>query len=353
MTGWCEAVWKAGASRVTAVQRFSKSMSGTLRDVSYHFVADGLRPNLMPWEIPALVHEKVAGEAPDVVHVNGKVFPLRALRQRLRSDVPLLWQHHGGLLPSWYTRWLHAFGFRHVDGVMFTSTEQAIEWRQHKILNHKIAVYEIPECSTHFHPLPTTHNRNLLNLMGKPVLLWVGRLNENKDPFTVLEGFRLVAPNSDAHLYMIYQTESLLEEVQKMIVSLNLNSRVHLVGKVPHDQLPSYYSAADFFVVGSHSEGSGFSLLESLACGLPGIVPDIPPFRKLTGNGRVAFLWEVGNPTSFARAFQSAMQQRLRRELVRAYFDEHLSFNALGTKAMQIYQAAFLARLLKLQRSPT
>ena len=44
--------------------------------------------------------------------------------------------------------------------------------------------------------------------------------------------------------------------------------------------------AADLFVLGSHREGSGYSLIEALACGLPPVVTDIHAFRTLTGCGR-------------------------------------------------------------------
>jgi hypothetical protein len=50
-------------------------------------------------------------------------------------------------------------------------------------------------------------------------------------------------------------------------------------------------AAADLFVSGSQREGSGTALLESLACGLPPIVTDIPSFRMLTCDGRIGALW--------------------------------------------------------------
>jgi hypothetical protein len=58
---------------------------------------------------------------------------------------------------------------------------------------------------------------------------------------------------------------------------------VRLAGEVAHDRIAAFLSAADIFVVGSHHEGSGYALMEALACGTTPVVTDIPAFRALAG----------------------------------------------------------------------
>ena len=69
--------------------------------------------------------------------------------------------------------------------------------------------------------------------------------------------------------------------------------------------------AADLFVLGSHREGSGYSLIEALACGLPPIVTDIPSFRSLTGAGVVGALWpdHLDAPTPSEARLKSAWSE--------------------------------------------
>ena len=55
------------------------------------------------------------------------------------------------------------------------------------------------------------------------------------------------------------------------------------LGRLPHERLAAYYSAADIFVSGSHREGSGYALIEAMACGAIPCVTDIPSFRAITG----------------------------------------------------------------------
>jgi glycosyltransferase involved in cell wall biosynthesis len=98
--------------------------------------------------------------------------------------------------------------------------------------------------------------------------------------------------------------------------------------------------AADLFVSGSHREGSGYSLIEALACGLPPVVTDIPSFRALMGSDGIGRLWRPGDALSLCEALRSIAAQcgpELRRQ-VRKHFDEQLSMQALGQKLLGAYQ---------------
>jgi glycosyltransferase involved in cell wall biosynthesis len=100
---------------------------------------------------------------------------------------------------------------------------------------------------------------------------------------------------------MIYGDAPLEAAVaQRIASSMMLRERVTLVGAVPHDQIGAWFSAADVFVSGSHHEGSGYSLIEAMACGAAPCVTSIPSFRALTG-GHGA-LWRAGDADACAAA---------------------------------------------------
>ena len=176
---------------------------------------------------------------------------------------------------------------------------------------------------------------------GSPALLWVGRLNANKDPLTVLDGFeRSLSALPAATLTMIYAAEDLLPAVRERIEqSTVLRERVRLVGTVPHARLPEFYSAADLFVLGSHHEGSGYALMEASACGAVPVVTDIPTFRLLTG-GVVGALWTPGDAAAFSRALVEVSRRDLDAERAKlaTYFASELSWEAVGRRAVEIYE---------------
>ena len=137
-----------------------------------------------------------------------------------------------------------------------------------------------------------------------------------------------------------FATAPLLRTVQRRIaVDPLLRDRVHLLGRVPHERVEQLMRAADFFVLGSHREGSGYSLIEALACGLSPVVTDIPSFRSLTGAGTVGMLWPCGDAHKLSAALMSiaSRPQPEMRAAVRAHFDAQLSFASLGRKLLATY----------------
>jgi glycosyltransferase involved in cell wall biosynthesis len=203
-------------------------------------------------------------------------------------------------------------------------------------------LYEIPESSSRFTPADGDAARRSLSLTGDPLVLWVGHLDANKDPLTVLEGISAAARVlPQLELWCCFGAAPLMREVRNRIATDPvLRDRVHLMGQVPHQTIEQLMRAADLFVLGSHREGSGYALIEALACGLPPVVTAIPSFRSLTGSGAVGALWPCGDARKLCEAVV-AMAQRPRaqtRVAVRAHFDKELSFDALGRKLRSMYE---------------
>ena len=110
-----------------------------------------------------------------------------------------------------------------------------------------------------------------------------------------------------------------------------------LLGNVPHAAVEHLLRAADVFVSASLAEGSGYALLEALACGAFPVVTDIPAFRAITGNGRMGKLWPRADAAALADALIGAAEHRVDRAAVRAHFDSTLSFDALGARWANTY----------------
>ena len=353
--GWADAVTEAGADAVTVVQRFSRNALIRRGRVDYHFVADGAPPSPAGTFWGSRMTHTIQRLAPTVVHIDGLVFPLivRHLRLRLHRQTALAVQDHGGLdvqSPSFQThRWraLYRFGLGAADGFLFTARDQASPFLRAGIIGSSDAIHEVLESSTNLASWPLGTDAGY-RLPGQPALLWVGRLDSNKDPLTVLDGFERVAealPN--AALTLVYGDDILLAEVTSRIASSPLlRSRVHLRGRMPQSALPGLYAGADLFVLGSHREVACFSLIEALSFGVTPVVTDIPPFRAITDHGRLGPLFPPGDASAFARAIQQVAGGDLaaRRSFVRGHFARELSWPAVGRRALSVYRALAKAR---------
>lgn len=335
-----EAACLAGV-RVSVVQACARAERLRRLGVWYYFLPFG--EMLGPAVGKAALSELLAKLAPDVLHVHGLDFPgdVAAL-QELAPTIPIILQDHASRPPRIWRRaaWRRANAV--AAGIAFCALDQARPFTAAGLIGPQTRLYEIPESTSHFTPGEREEARRVTGMEGSPAVLWVGHLDDNKDPLTVLGGIgRAARALPGLRLYCCYGSAPLLNVVQDRIArEPELRDRVQLVGRVPHERIESLMRAADLFMLGSHREGSGYALIEALACGLPPVVTDIPSFRALTGAGKVGMLWPREDSQAASAAVQS-IAGRLGPELraaVRTHFEQELSERALGLKLAAMYE---------------
>jgi len=343
LSGWAEGLASAGA-RVTVFQRFGLDAHIECGDVHYHFVEDKMPRAGGPLDRAPRVNQAVAQAGAAVAHVNGLPFAWQAwwLKQR-RPQLPVLIQDHANSPPChWIKAALLRTALRRMDAVSFAAPEQALPWREKGLLQPETRSFSLMEGSSRFRLRSRASARRETGLEGKPLCLWVGRLNANKDPLTALTGFARAAPHLPApHLAMVYGESELLPEVTQFLADQPaVAGRVTLLGKRPHAELEAIYNSADLFLLGSHHEGSGYAALEALACGVMPVLTDIPSFRALLGRGEVGTLWPAKDPDALAVALLATSRRLFpgMPDRVRAYFEAHWSFEAIGREAMHVYR---------------
>jgi len=346
LTGWANASRGQGAD-VLVCQRFHRNAQLTRSGVSYQFFADraGPRPSLT-FSGNREAHHAAASFNPNVAHVNGMDHPraIRRLRATLPSTCTVVVQDHGGFEPrrlSWFRRrWIRS-GLSAAGALLVSTGPQADEFRESGLLPDSIQVRDVMEASTDLRSMRPRVRDGRLNV------LWVGRLNANKDPLTVLEGFaKFAAARRNATLKFIYETTELESALRHALGRHQLfHDRVQLAGAVSHQSLPDIYSDADLFVLGSHREGSGYAALEAMACGVVPVLTNIPSFRGLTDDGRAGELWDLGNPDSLAAALMRVTDGEtleVKREACLRRFESCFSWDAIGARAMAIYRECSL-----------
>ncbi len=351
--GWGDAMRAAGCDPVVVCQLAKKPVrvgSGARQRVGSGFSRSAIILRRRP--TVAAVHGSAAAARPDVVHVNGLRHParVRQLRRRLPARAALVVRDEG-VDPAERPSSHHA-AIRRVladaDLLLVDSHARSVAWRASGLAPDALTIGDVMPWTTTLAPLPRDEARRRSGLDGSPALLWIGSLTAEDDPLTVVRGFALVAGRfPTARLTMLCDSGALHGEVEQEIArAAVLGPRVRLQSAASPGELAAFYSAADYFVLGSRRADGDRLVLEAMACGAVPVVADVPAFRGFSGSERVGALWKPGQPQACADALTRAIARPLasEREAVRARFDKHYSWPAIGWRALDLYQQAMARR---------
>ena len=287
---------------------------------------------------PRRINNALKDLKPDIVIVSGIRSPLQIiqLREKLGKSAIIIGRHHADAPPTGFRKILQRWADKCFNAYLFTSMGNAKEWIDAGIIPRSKKIYELVEASTGLTRRDKMWSLKVTSMTGRPKFIWVGRLNALKDPLTILKSFeKFLVIEPSATLYMIFSEEDLLQEVNRMIKqSPALSKAVILKGYVSNNELSAWYSAADFYISGSHSEGGSYALLEAMACGCIPIVTAIPATLKMTADGRFGIIFQPGNAEDLFNKLSSLslVDHTALSSSVENYFREELSTAAIGDK---------------------
>jgi glycosyltransferase involved in cell wall biosynthesis len=312
------------------------------KGVHYHFVNFARKKNYFPHQLNQFVKSLV----PDVVVVQGLHHPLQVIQLKtiLPKRTKLIAQHHAEKPFTGIKKHVQRIADKCIDACLFASNDMGLEWVKSGNITSAKKIHEVMEVSSNFYPINKITAKAQLGICADIVFLWVGRLNENKDPLNVVKAFLEYAEtNASARLYMIYHTDELLTKVKKIIESHLNKSAITLIGKVSHHDILNWYNSADFFISGSHYEGSGTAVCEAMSCGCIPIVTDILSFRMITNQGNCGILYKPGNESELLTALRSTATIDVAKKRNRSltYFDRNLSFRAIATQIEKVAEGLF------------
>lgn len=193
-------------------------------------------------------------------------------------------------------------------------------------------------------PGDRTATRRALGLpIAGPLLLYLGRLDREKNVGFLLEAFRRVAARrGDARLLLVGRGshEKALRRLARGL------ERVHFVGGVSREAAVRYYQAADLFVFASTTETQGLVVTEAMAAGLPVVAVRAPGVDEAVREGETGRLVPE-EPTAFAGAVEALLADEARR---RAFGDRarevarERAADRTGARLLGLYEALAAGR---------
>ncbi len=162
-----------------------------------------------------------------------------------------------------------------------------------------------------------------------PYFLYVGRLEKKKNTSALIEALSLIRedhPEIKEKLVLIGNASFGYDEVKYVIEEFDLNNDVFMPGWVAEEDLPYIFNGASAFIFPSRHEGFGIPVIQSLACGLPTAVSDIPVLHEIAGDAVLYF--DQNDNWAIAQAMvEIVTNQGLRSELARKGLEKVKDFS--------------------------
>lgn len=178
---------------------------------------------------------------------------------------------------------------------------------------------------------------------GERVLLFVGRLGQEKNLDFLLRAYRLIleaTPQVPTRLVLVGGGPE-TGHLRNRADALGLGNRVVFTGPVPSADVVHCYAGADMFVFSSVTETQGLVVGEAKAAGLPAVAVSAFGVREMVNHGEDGFLTPL-DETAFAESVKLLLTNReLHQRMARTAREkaQELSAKVLGKRLENIYRA--------------
>lgn len=155
--------------------------------------------------------------------------------------------------------------------------------------------------------------RKRLNLTKDPVILFVGRLEKEKQIDVLFKAAALIKEKVDFQIIIVGKgtEEKFLKDLAN---DLGIKSRITIVGYLPKEDLPYIYKTADVFVIPSIAELQSLVTMEAMASGLPVIGANAVALPHLIKDGKNGFLFEPTDDKELSDKLQMLLESSELRE---------------------------------------
>lgn len=199
----------------------------------------------------------------DIIHTHDPASLNAAIRIKRKYHIPIVSTFHGHPSPR------HIEEVKNVDAILPVSKEIKFSFEKCGIKN----VYDVlgGVDLSHFRRLNKEKCKEALGLNGK-IILFVGRLIPIKNLHNLLRAFGKVQSTVEDTKLLIVGDGALKESLINTVQKLGLKENVIFTGAISYEKLPTYYNAADVFVLPSLFESFPLVALEAAACGVPAVI---------------------------------------------------------------------------------
>jgi 1,2-diacylglycerol 3-alpha-glucosyltransferase len=304
-------------------------------------IKNPFRPKLKVSFLPKAEIAKLFVELkPDIVHLQDPTgISSQVLKQCHKHHVPVVATNHFSfdyvlsylpllkpfhpLLSKILEQYLVKF-YNQCSYLTFPSETIREEFKSQKLITKSEAVSNGVNLDQFFPSFNFDDIRLKYHLPNNPIVLHVGRLDQDKSASVILDAFFKIKPSLNAHLVVVGDGND-LKKLKALAAENHAETHVTFTGFVGHDELPKIYQLSSVFITASTIETQGIVALEAMASGLPIIAPNAGALPELVQEGVNGFLFKADDAKELAHKI----------DLVLANTD---NANKMGEKSLEIVE---------------
>ncbi len=237
-------------------------------------------------------------------------------------------------------RKLQKWSFKNADLVHVIS--QSLADGAKKLGSRNIVVIPNGVDSRLFKPMDKDKLRKRYGIpAGEKIVISVARLNPVKGVDHLIKAIALVEERMPNLRLVVIGDGEQREELERLINQLRIDSKVQLLGFLPHQQISEYLNISDVFILSSRHEGLGIALIEAMACGVPVIGSRVDGIVDIIDEGKNGILVPSGDAKVLAEGIERLLQdENLRDNFIEEGFkkvEERFLWDSILQQIEQIY----------------
>jgi D-inositol-3-phosphate glycosyltransferase len=246
------------------------------------------------------------------------------------------------------------------DCIVATSPQEDFMLRS--LVSEQGNVQVIP-CGTdleNFRAIPRAEARTKLGFTSQEkIVLYVGRFDPRKGIETLVRAFAQLRQASEAadNIKLVIvggsepgQADGLeRDRIGALVEGLGIADAVVFAGRVGHDLLPTYYTAADVCVIPSHYEPFGLVAIEAMACGTPVVASAVGGLRFTVLPEETGLLAPPQDVAAFASCIDRILSDELWAKKLRKRATERVqqnfSWSSVAVQLSDLYRRSLAQSL--------
>ena len=261
--------------------------------------------------LKSLISEIIAIEKPDIIHTNSAGWVAQSVQPIAKAKgISMIGTSH--ILPENFLPhisnlkllekaltkgvWKWFIGFYNKLDAMTAPTQTAVDiLTDHGLKTPVYAVsngIDIRKYKTHKHHSSATKT-----------ILFVGRLDQEKHVDVLMRAIALLPKNSDIHVKIV-GIGSEEKSLKSLSEQLGIAPLVSFLGFISDNDLYTFYSDADIFVMPGTAELQSLVTMEAMASGLPIVAANACALPHLVQHEKNGYIFEPGNEKELAMYLQ-------------------------------------------------